>query len=84
LARIYDDVQRVPDRVRAQEPEIRRGKMTRVPTIRPNGYEKSSEVLKVYCTPTEALLWRSVFGRELSERVRRYLHRAARKEAKLP
>lgn len=59
--------------------------MTRTPPpVQPNGFEKSDAVLKVLCTPTEKLTWRGVFGKNLNETVRKYLHRKAAREAKLP
>lgn len=55
------------------------------PRYQPNGFEKSDAALEITCTPTEKLLWLSVFGKgKLGPTIRAYLNREAARRAKLP
>lgn len=60
--------------------------MTRTPPpTQPNGYEKSTAVVKIICTPTEKLFWQAVFGGgKLSSVARGLLHSKAHKALKIP
>lgn len=53
-------------------------------TIEPNGWEKTSQRVKVGCTESEKLTWQLVFGKgHVSDTARRLLNAAAKRKAKL-
>ena len=57
---------------------------TRIPPPdQPNGWEKSTKTFNFPCTPTEHLLWMSVFGKgNVASKIRDHLNRAAKRRAK--
>lgn len=57
---------------------------TRTPPPDQIGFEKSTEEVRIKCTPTEKLFWQAAFGKgQLSERAREILHGKARELTKM-